>query len=64
MIQPNVTDIKVMKSINNWFIAVGVLDGNRNIMTTVTKPSQAEAIMDLIEFAKRLKQEDIDNTTI
>jgi len=63
MNQPNVTDIKVVKSINNWFIAVGVLDGNRNIMTSVTKPSQAEAIMDLIAFAKRLKEEDIDSST-
>ena len=63
MNQPNVTNIKVIKSINNWFIATGVLDGNRNIMTSVTRPSQAKAVMDLMAFAKSLKEEEenLDN---
>jgi hypothetical protein len=59
MADPNVTEIKAKQNIVNMrWIAYGVLDGNRNIMTSVTTETAQQAVDDLISFAKRLKQDE------
>lgn len=59
MANPDVTEIKAKQNIGNMrWIAYGVLDGNRNIMTSVTRETAQEAVDDLIDFARRLKQDE------
>lgn len=57
MADPDVTEIKAKQNTANMrWIAYGVLDGNRNIMTSITMETAQEAVDDLIDFARRLKQ--------
>lgn len=58
MADPDVTKIKAKQHPNMRWIAYGVLDGNRNIMTSVTTETAQEAVDDLISFARRLKQDE------
>lgn len=58
MFDPDVTEITARQYPNMKWIAFGILDGNRWIGTTVTKDTAEEAVEDLINFARRLKQDE------
>jgi hypothetical protein len=58
MADPDVTAIKAKQQPNMRWSAYGVLDGNRNIMTSITRETAQEAVDDLINFARRLKQDE------
>lgn len=54
---PKVTNIVVKQIYNGRWISYGILDDNRNIMTSVSQKTQEESLKSLIDFAKRLKNE-------
>lgn len=58
MSDPDVTEIKARQHPNMRWIAFGLLDGTRWIGTSVTTETAQEAVNDLIDFARRLKQDE------
>lgn len=58
MFNPDVTEITARQHPNMQWIAFGMLDGTRWIGTTVTEETAEKAVEALIDFARRLKQDE------
>jgi hypothetical protein len=56
--RPDVKDIVVKQIYNGRWISYGVLNKNRNIMTSITEETKEKSLEALINFAIRLSNDE------
>ena len=56
--RPDLTDIVVKQIYNGRWISYGVLNKNRNIMTSITEETKEQSLKALINFAVKLSNDE------